>query len=444
MIIRFKEVEEAYLKTLFFFIPKAEYDLISGTKTIITDSEMKKANKAGFLSYLGVKVSVDLIEENPTEESLLFGSEYLKLSDHLASSFIHSKDVIDSLYPAVCLNKNVLLYGRGGHGKSEMSIAFMDKALGLGLINEAPFVQAFGEGLTEEALFGGFEMKKFMDSGEYEYLVENSFMNHEIVIFEELFDAPAQVLLSLKDIMTSGYFRKGNQLFKIKTKVIIGLTNKSKDDFSEDESLEAFVQRFPITKKIEWETYTKVDFTNLFMKRFDDSFYKKHKSKLLDLANIIELNNVAGTGFVSPRTAVAAAQLYAFGSSLDLISDIDSDITKKYFKENKEDVISKDAWIIINKATDYFAIIQESCKSIDGDESEDEILSMLSGDDTNFGIEKVLTQKDKDVVSLAINKISFLRNYLSSASIPSALYSNRDNLLISADEFRRKLTKIIN
>jgi hypothetical protein len=62
MIIRFKEVEEAYLKTLFFFIPKAEYDLISGTKTIITDSEMKKANKAGFLSYLGVKVSVDLIE----------------------------------------------------------------------------------------------------------------------------------------------------------------------------------------------------------------------------------------------------------------------------------------------------------------------------------------------------------------------------------------------
>jgi hypothetical protein len=38
---------------------------------------------------------------------------------------------------------------------------------------------------------------------EFEYLVENSFMNHEYVVFEEMMDAPDFILEQLKDILSS-------------------------------------------------------------------------------------------------------------------------------------------------------------------------------------------------------------------------------------------------
>lgn len=446
MIIRFRRADEALLKTLFPYVPKAEYELVMGMEMPVSDSVMAKANTDGFYKHHGVNIPISLIEENPSgDDEVDFGEDYIKLCQALADGFIHSKDVVDSLYPGLMLNQNVLLYGRGGHGKSEMTVAFFEKAYELGLIKERPFIQALGEGLTEEAIFGGLEMKTYMDTGKYIYLVENSFMNHEVVILEELFDAPPAILLSLKDILTSGYFRKGNQVFKIKTKMVVGLTNKSKEDFSEDESLEAFAQRFSITTKVEWESYLKTDFNNLFAKVFkkDSEYYKKHKDKFNELANIVELNNIVGSTFVSPRTAVNAAKVYAFGSSLKLISDIDQEIVVKYFKENKDTVLIEKSAKIINAADIYLAGVVDSCKSIDSSEdSGDEILDMLSGGTTNFGLAKVLSESDNKVVKVSINRLTWLQAHLNSVNIQITKVPEKDAVLKSIEDFKVKLIKI--
>jgi hypothetical protein len=126
MVVRFKQVDEAFLKTLLNKIPAEDYNLISGIKIIITDNDFKKASQAGFYNYNGINVDFLLIEENPSEDSINFGPEYVKLLDHAADKFIHSKEVVDALYPGLTLGKNVLLYGRGGHGKSELTENFMD------------------------------------------------------------------------------------------------------------------------------------------------------------------------------------------------------------------------------------------------------------------------------------------------------------------------------
>lgn len=195
---------------------------------------------------------------------------------------------------------------------------------------------SFGDGLTEESLFGGINIKKFKDSGELEYLFKNSFLEHEIVIFEEIFDAPPQVLLALKDVLTSGHARKGNQTHRSKTKVVIGLTNKSKEDFAEDDSLEALVQRFPLTLKVEWDSYEKKDWLLLYKTVFGEEFFEDNKGKLTSLAEIITENNRAQNTFVSPRTAVHAATLYTDGGDLKYISDIDPKIIDQYYAANKD------------------------------------------------------------------------------------------------------------
>src|SRR4029078_3038105 len=112
-----------------------------------------------------------------------------------------------------------------------------------------------GSGTTTDKLFGGLDLKLFNEEGKIQYLVENSFMNDEFVIFEELFDAPDYILEQLKDILSSGVFRNGTQVFPIKTKLIICCTNKTREQFSKNDSLKALMERFPLEHEVKWDSY---------------------------------------------------------------------------------------------------------------------------------------------------------------------------------------------
>lgn len=447
MIVRFKQATEEVLNSVLNKIPAEDYALISGVKIVITDNDYAKAEKSGFYNYNGINVDFNLIEQNPTEDSVNFGQDFVELYDYVNENFIHCREVVEALYTGLVLEENVLFFGRGGHGKSEMTEAFYEKAHQMGLIKNKPFVLAVGEGLTEEALFGGLNMKKFTDIGEYEYLVLNSFMNHEDVIIEEIFDAPASILLSLKDIITSGYFRKGHQVFKIKTKRIIGLTNKSKETFSEDDSLEALVQRFPITRKVEWESYTKKDFRNLFNKVFrpekKGDFLVKYKAKLADICEIFELNNSIGSSFVSPRTAVKAAKIYAFGGSLDLISDIDKDVSTKYFKENKDTALIEEYTNLIEKANTYFENIKSHCSKFLHEELEDSVLSMLQGDKAQYSDRAPLTEDEKRFLKICMNKLAWAENHVQINHAPNVMEDRKKEVTKNVADLKNKIVDLL-
>ncbi len=400
MKIEFKSLKGLDLTKIFPIIAKEDYALVEGHSLIIPDSEYKKIEKQGYFNIGGVQVSKDLIQIAKGE---LYDPVRQLVADKVNETCLYADDMIESLFKAMELGQNVLMYGRGGHNKSEGTMTILKEMKEAGIINSEPFVMAFGDGLTEEALFGGIQIKKFRDSGELEYLVKNSFMEHEIVVFEELFDAPPQILLSLKDIMTSGWFRKGNQTHKVKTKIIIGLTNKSKADFSEDESLEALAQRFPLTLKVEWESYGKKDWRALFDKVFDADFNKTHKFKLEELCEILTQNNVNGNTFVSPRTAVHAAKLYASGGDLKFISDIDQSTLKEYYKANKDSQKEKEDENMFNMVDTY--IKNNNLGEID---TNSKILEIILGEHKNRTGEEIVVEQDSNTNAIKLSKLRFV------------------------------------
>ena len=171
-----------------------------------------------------------------------------RIYETLSKKFINTSEISDIMKNALSNEMNVVFYGKGGFGKSEM----MGELFGCPELQDRVFVKSLSEATTEEDLFGGINIKKMTDTGVLEYNCENSFANKEIVILEELFDAPARVLAALKDTLTSKEIRNGNQRFPIKTKIIIGLTNKTMDELIEDDSIEALMQRFAISYKMEY------------------------------------------------------------------------------------------------------------------------------------------------------------------------------------------------
>ena len=252
----------------------------------------------------------------------------MNLKSVLSEKFVNIDKVADIIEIGLITKKNVFLYGRGGHAKSEIAqeiLKFVDPE------GRNSFVLACGEGLTEEKLFGGVDIAKFQKSGVIEHLVHNSFMNYKYVVFEELLDSRMNVLLSLKDILTSKKFRNGNQVFDIKTEFIIVLTNRTKQEVSEDNSIKALLERFPLEMKVEWDSYTSGDYCSMFNKVL--------KNPYPEVAKICQTLNESGD-FVSPRTAIHMAEVASkkglealtyFGMSSNIIDEI-----KKQKKDSQD------------------------------------------------------------------------------------------------------------
>ena len=352
--IIFKTLDEVDLKSIWPIISEDYFKMLEGLEITLTDSQLKDLLANQTIKIGTQEISKDLIK--PSDPDSLHTSKLESFRDdmkaHYSKNFLFMEDMIDAITHGIELNRNVLLYGRGGHNKSEGTIEVLKGLHSSGLISNSIFIKAFGDGLTVEDLFGGVKLKLAMDTGEIEYNVENSFMNYEYVIFEEFFDAPPQVLLALKDILSSRKFNNGKQVFDIKTKCVIALTNRSKDEMIIDDSNAALNERFLITLKVEWpeNSYTFDNFKKLAIAKFGKDYYERFKVKINLLAKIAELSNIQQTSFISPRTFVQAIELYCNGGNLKFISDLDQVIVEKVLSGSNEDLISvKDSENLYNR-----------------------------------------------------------------------------------------------
>jgi len=439
MKIKFKDIDKVDLTSIFPPINKEEYKLIEGQELILDIVTYKKLKDNKYLVLGDHQISEDLIT---VIKAGSISDAQILVQQEVEKNFIYSEDVVDVLMTGIEMGKNVILYGRGGHGKSEITELLLDTLYKNKFINSEPFVQALGDGMTEEKLFGGMDIKKFKEEGILEYLPQFSWMNHEIVVFEEIFDAPPQILLSLKDIITSGRFRQGNQSFAVKTKIIIGLTNKSKKDFAErSDSLKALAERFPLTLKVEWSSYTKASFMKLFKKVLPEEDVRTFAGKLSTLANIIDMNNSNGVSFVSPRTAVAAAQIYIKGKPLEYISEIDKKILAEYNKKIQDEVVSKDQIEFINKIESYIETNElelingsedflKAIQQIDID-SGNKPVDLTDFNTENTGDSKVKISQTRYLLDL-INRVNFTQqNFNVSSNLKKRLNTIETKLLKS-------------
>lgn len=228
-----------------------------------------------------------------------------KITAILEAGYVFTQEVARVLSLGFAGKKNIIIFGPAGHGKSEM-IQSVVKELGL---DDDTFFQFFGEGMDESRLFGGLNFRKLEEEKILEYYPEKSFLNSRVAVFEELFDAPASVLLALKDVLTARELRNGAQRFNMRTELIICLTNKEPGEISElGPAAHALIERFPLQLNLKWKDYSSASYLSMFEKvagRLAGPVMNGFKSVL---AEILAKATAEGN-FVSPRTAVHAFQV---------------------------------------------------------------------------------------------------------------------------------------
>lgn len=241
-------------------------------------------------------------------------------------SFVHADDVREALSLALTSGKHLILFGPGGHAKSEM-IGEVTRSLA----GATTFVQSFGEGMDEARLYGGLDLPA-LEAGEnarIQYRPEQSFLAADVAVFEELFDSPASVLLSLKDTLTSGALRNGAQQFTMQTSCIVSATNRSPQEVADlGPAAGALIERFPLQLEVEWPSYGAADYLQMFNTvaasgdrapvsvAWQDVVLLRRRAREVEvpsdvlgiLAEVIA-GAVSSGHFISPRTAMHARGL---------------------------------------------------------------------------------------------------------------------------------------
>jgi hypothetical protein len=223
--------------------------------------------------------------------------------------------------------ENVILFGPGGYAKSSIAEVFGDYLKQEGITETDVYVLSFNQGITEEKIYGGMDVKKFQDTGEIIYNLQNAFASYEYVVFEEMFDAFPSVLLSLKDTLTSGFVRNGNQMVPIKTKMIVACTNRSRKEIITDLSTAALFERFVAEHEVKWASHDLKDYTDMF-----DTLDILNDTTHIVAEMVVDVIKKNGYGVlpISPRTAVKAANF--------VINNDDDFTSLEYFNGFKKTV----------------------------------------------------------------------------------------------------------
>ena len=331
--------------------------------------------------------------------------DFTQIQQQLSKRFAYSEEVASCLFTSYKSEEHVVLYGPGGHGKSEMSLEFFD-SLGI-----KPFVQALGPGTTTEQLLGGMDMKLFNKTGEIQYLVENSFMNHEYVIFEEAFDAPVYVLTILKDILTSRELRNGHQVFPIKTKMIVICTNHSRSVIADDLSIKALMERFPLELEVKWQSYHEANYQTMFNIVFGSSTTVKDYNVISKLCGTLYSEGTT----ISPRTAVKMAKIYSTVGAAGL----------KFFAD------------VPKSAYEELAKIEESSRK---DAESLQVITSFEEDIKNFSDIFNATTDPVDMLKLS-KKLDKHKKALQGLNITETYYEHRDVLVHRCSELIEGCTK---
>lgn len=217
----------------------------------------------------------------------------------LNKKFYNMEYVIDALYIALTTNTNIILYGKGGYGKSQIVKAFL-KFAGVNQTTRVAY-----EDMEVEALLGVPNIKKLTEESEYEIAFEKSiFMNEGVLVLEEFLDAHPATTAALKDILSEGGYRSGDKFIESRIGPVIICTNKSPSEVSTHQTMSAlYKERFPIAVEVKWESHEYQDYIN-FMRTIQGDLNETYFA----LAELCARTS-ATEELISPRIVLKAMEI---------------------------------------------------------------------------------------------------------------------------------------
>lgn len=177
---------------------------------------------------------------------------------NIGGKLIFMDDVRKALAIGVVAEKNIVLWGVGGHAKSEILVDVQKAWNGQGDV----WIQSLNANSNVPDLLGGFSPEHIKDFRfDRPRIEESAFAKAKVIVFEEAFDAAPRVITAMKDILTAKGWRHGEEFVPMISRSVVLVSNHDPEDVRKiNPSVDALIQRFPLVINVMWDTYTETDF----------------------------------------------------------------------------------------------------------------------------------------------------------------------------------------
>lgn len=214
----------------------------------------------------------------------------------------------DALFIALSMKKNVLLWGPGGHAKSEVVEYGLDILLqeaGKNFYQDV-FVASCSKDMDSSPFLGYDDIVEYQKNGNLRrVLTQTVYLSKQFAVLDEMLDLPDYIVAGMKEPLQRRQLCVDGTCVQNQLQSLFGCTNVDPYNWAgKDQSKLALLQRFDYIIKVEWPSYRALDFQEMFKARGLGN---------LHIANMIECcwkNKVE----ISPRSAMKMYELYtAFG-----------------------------------------------------------------------------------------------------------------------------------
>lgn len=241
------------------------------------------------------------------------------LKKEIGKAFFNMDNVVEALYYALTSGLNIVLYGPGGFGKSEIVKEFIR-------IADLSSSTIIGfEDMEVDGLLGVVNIKKLTEESIYEINFENSvFRNPGVLILEEFLDARPSTAAALKDILSEGGYRRGASFIESLISSVIICTNTAPDDKSTNNSTSAFYkERFPIVVNVTWDQYDYNAYFSYLRHIFPKTLTNEKEEEAIRVVSELCAHTCTTKGIVSPRIAKHAMNLVLSTHSYNALRYLD-------------------------------------------------------------------------------------------------------------------------
>lgn len=216
------------------------------------------------------------------------------VTEILGENFLRHENLVEDIHTILSMGNNMIIQGDGGFGKSDI-VNSVCETLGL----EINYLVC-NESTTVSDVLGPIDINNYLDGKGYERDFDKGvFRGQGVLVIEEAFDAPADVITAIKDVMSrKKLVHKDGHVESLVSNVIL-ITNVLVEDLPKTPSINALLSRFVITHTVDCN-WSKEDYNNLLSIRF-----KRMDSDLIEyLSMVFSLS----TG-MSPRKALDIAPI---------------------------------------------------------------------------------------------------------------------------------------
>lgn len=182
----------------------------------------------------------------------------------LNARFPNISKAVDAVVTALVHQRHCILWGRGGHAKSEIVEAAIKLLHGENYFYSDTKILACSEDTDPANFLGYVDMLEFRERSNLVYKMDQTIYEHEVVILEEGFDLAEYLLTTMRDPITRGELCINKTCHKSKLKTLFVCTNVDPYSWAKTNSQKATLKRFDIVVLNEWESYEVADWDRMF------------------------------------------------------------------------------------------------------------------------------------------------------------------------------------